>query len=196
VLTNVQFALEGNEEVTYMALAQRKFEEKTEMREMKEMWRKLATPGTPHKMLERRVGRWSAKTRNWVTPHEPPVESTGSCERKMILGGRFLREDYKGEMFGTPFTGIGVTGYDNHLKKYVMSWMDSMSTGLHTFEGTASPDGKTIIMDGRFENPMKGPGTWHGVTRLVDDNTEVFEMHATYDRGGEERFEITYTREK
>ena len=180
-----------------MALAQRKTrEEKMDMEAMMEMWRKLATPGAPHKLLAGRVGTWDAKTRNWLTPAGPPVESTGTSERKMILGGRFLREDFKGEMFGNPFTGIGMMGYDNHLKKYVMSWMDSMSTSLHTFEGMASPDGKTIVMEGRFDNPMRGPGTWHGTTRIVDDNTEVFEMRATYERGGEERFEITYTRRR
>jgi hypothetical protein len=32
----------------------------------------------------------------------------------MILGGRFLQQEFAGEMMGGTFLGIGLTGYDNH----------------------------------------------------------------------------------
>ena len=180
-----------------MALAQRKTSEETmDFQTVMEVWKKAATPGAPHKLLASRAGSWTAKTRFWMTPGEPPMESTGTCERKMILGGRFLREEINSEMMGTPFHGIGVTGYDNHAGKYVMDWIDSMGTGIYRFEGTASADGKTITLEGRFDDPAKGPGRWHGVTRIVDENTEVAEMHGIYDSGIEEKCETTYTRKK
>jgi hypothetical protein len=112
----------------------------------------------------------------------------------MILDGRFLQDEFSGEMMGSPFTGIGVIGYDNQSKKYVSIWMDSMSTGIYFFEGTASQDGRTISLESRFNDPIKGPGTWHLVTRIVDENTEVAEMRMTYESGGEEKCETTYTR--
>ena len=31
-------------------------------------------------------------------------------------------------MKGSPFTGIGFAGYDNHTQKYLSTWMDSMGT--------------------------------------------------------------------
>ena len=159
-----------------------------------EVWEKLATPGEPHMLLASRVGSWSTKSRHWMEPEKPPMEFTGSCERKMILDGRFLQEEFSGEMMGKPFSGIGVIGYDNQSKKYVSSWMDSMSTGIYFFEGTASEDGRSISLESRFNDPIKGPGMWHLVTRIVDENTEVAEMRMAYESGGEEKCETTYTR--
>ena len=112
----------------------------------------------------------------------------------MILGGRYLQEEFTGEMMGSPFTGIGITGYDNLGKKYVMAWMDSMSTGIYFMEGTADADGRTITLNGRFDDPVKGPMKWRGVTRIVDDNTEVCEMTMIDKDGKEEKCETTYTR--
>jgi len=178
-----------------MALAQRKIkEEKPNFQEVMEAWKKLATPGKPHKLLAGRAGSWSTKSRHWMEPDEPPMEFAGSCERKMILGGRFLQEEFSGEMMGSPFTGISVIGYDNQSKKYVSTWMDSMSTGIYFFEGTAGPDGRTVSLESRFDDPLKGPGTWHLAIRIVDENTEVSEMRMMYERGGEEKCETTYTR--
>jgi hypothetical protein len=100
-------------------------------------------------------------------------------------------------MMGSPFTGIGVTGYDNHTKKYVSTWMDSMGTGIFFFEGTASADGKTITQEACYDDPLKGPMKWRSVTRIVDDNTLVFEMYGADKRGKEEKMmEITYTRKR
>jgi hypothetical protein len=121
------------------------------------------------------------------------METTGTCEQKMLLGGRFLQQEFTGDMMGSTFTGIGVTGYDNHTKKYVSTWIDSMSTAILFFEGAASADGKTIAQESRYDNPIKGPMKWRSVTKIVDDNTHVFEMYGTDKRGKEEKMmEITY----
>jgi hypothetical protein len=100
-------------------------------------------------------------------------------------------------MMGNPFTGIGVTGYDNHTQKYVSTWIDSMGTAIPFFEGTGSADGKTITQEACYEDPIKGPMKWGSVTRIVDDNTHVFEMYGTDKSGKEEKMmEITYTRKR
>jgi hypothetical protein len=115
----------------------------------------------------------------------------------MLLGGRFLQQEFTGEMMGSPFTGIGFTGYDNHTKRYVSTWMDSMGTAIHFFEGTASADGKTITQEGRSDDPVRGPLTWRSVTRIVDENMLVFEMFIADKKGKEEKMvEITYTRKR
>lgn len=93
--------------------------EETDMQSMMEVYEKLATPGPPHQLLESMAGIWHTKTRCWMEPETPPVESEGTCEQKMLLGGRFLQQVFNGDMMGIPFTGIGVTGFDNHTKKYV-----------------------------------------------------------------------------
>lgn len=164
---------------------------------MMDVYKKLGTPGAPHKMLASMAGSWTTKIKSWCEPNKPPVESTGTCEQKMVLGGRFLQQEFSGEMMGSPFTGIGVIGYDNHTKKYVSTWMDSMGTAIFFFEGTASADGKTITQETRYDDPIRGPMKCRSVTKIVDDNTHVFEMYGTDKSGKEEKMmEITYTRKR
>jgi len=159
-----------------------------------ETYRKLGTPGAPHKHLASMAGSWTTRIKTWMGPDSPPMESKGTSEQKMLLGGRFLQQVFTSEMMGT-YNGIGFTGYDNHTGKYVSTWMDSMSTGIMVFEGTAGADGKTITQTARFDDPVRGPMQWRTVTRLVDDNTFVFEMYGTVGSGKEEKMmEITYTR--
>lgn len=176
---------------------EKKREVKMDRQAMMEVYQKLGTPGAPHKILEGLAGRWNAKVRSWMEPDQPPMESKGSCEQKMILGGRFLWQEFKGDMMGTPFTGIEVTGYDNHTKKYISTWMDSMSTSIMFFEGDASADRKTIIQESRYDDPVRGPMKWRAVTKIADKNTFVFEMYNAGMKGEEVKsMEITYTRKK
>jgi len=114
-----------------------------------------------------------------MAPDKPPMVSTGTCEQKMLLGGRYLQQDYAGDMMGAPFNGIGITGYDNPRQKYVSTWIDSMSTGILYFEGSAGPDGKTILQHCLFDDPVRGPVKWRSVTKIVDDDTHLFEMYLT-----------------
>ncbi len=167
-----------------------------DMQAMMEVYRKLAVTGAPHKLLESRTGSWETKNRYWTESDKPPMESAGASERKMLLGGRYLQEEFTGEMMGSPFNGIGFTGYDNHTGKYVMAWMDSMSTGIYFFEGTASEDGRTITLESEMNDPVKGLVKCRGVTKLVDDNTEIFDMIMTDRNGKEERCETVYTRKR
>jgi len=160
-----------------------------------EVYRKLGTPGAPHKLLAGMAGSWTCRTRTWMGPDSPPMEWMGSSEQKMVLGGRFLQQEFAGDMMGSPYNGIGFTGYDNHARKYVSTWMDSMSTGIMVFEGTAGADKKTITQTSRFDDPVQGPMQWRSVTKIVDDATVLFEMFSTGKSGKEEKMmEITYTR--
>jgi hypothetical protein len=98
-------------------------------------------------------------------------------------------------MMGQQFTGLGVNGYDNHTKKYVSTWMDSMGTGIYYMEGRASADGKTITQKGQYDDPMEGRMKLRGVTKIVGNDTEIFEMYGTGKNGKERRMmEIIYTR--
>lgn len=168
---------------------------KKDMQAMMEVYHKLAIPGSPHQLLAGMAGSWTTSTRCWMEPGKPPLASAGSCEQKMILGGRFLRQEYRGDMMGTPFTGIGVTGYDNHKQIYVSTWMDSMNTSIFVFEGTADAQGRVITQECRGEDPVLGPMNWRSVTTIVDENTHIFEMYGTDKSGMEEQMmEITYKR--
>lgn len=166
-----------------------------ETQEMMEIYQKIATPGAPHKLLADLAGSWNTRGRFWMEPGKPPVEQTGRSEQKMVLDGRFLQQEFTSDMMGSPFTGIGFTGYDNHTQKYVSTWMDTMGTAIMYFEGTASADGGTITQTGRYDDAVQGPMEWRSVMRIVDDNTLEFEMYATGKSGKEEKMmEMTYSR--
>jgi hypothetical protein len=174
-----------------------KQEGNVDMQEMMETYRRLGTPGAEHKMMEKMAGRWEAKVRSWMEPDNPPMESTGISESKLVLGGRFLQQEFTGDMMGTLFTGIGFMGYDNHTKKWISTWMDSMGTAIMFFEGTDGADGKTITQESSYDDPFKGPMKWRSVTRILDDDTHFFEMYSS-DKSGKEvkMMEITYARKE
>ncbi len=170
---------------------------KMDIKAVMEVYKKVATPGSPHQRLAKLEGSWTTKTTAWMEPGQPPVEGKGTCEQKMLLGGRYLQQEYKGEMMGEPFTGINLIGYDNHTKKYVSTWVDSMSTAIYCFEGTGSADGKTITQETSYDDPARGPMVWRSVTKIVDDNTMEYEMYVTPKGGKEEKMMVmTVTRKR
>jgi hypothetical protein len=98
-------------------------------------------------------------------------------------------------MMGQKFNGIGLMAYDNFTKKYKATWMDSMGTGLYVFEGTSSPDGKTINMTSNWDDPIEGPMKVRTVTKIIDNNNQIFEMYGTGKLGKEiKMMEMIYTR--
>jgi len=104
-----------------MALAQEEQEQPQmtpeQMAEM-EAYMKAGTPGPQHKELAAGVGSYDLEIKSWHEPGGPPMEETGSAVRTMGLDGRVLFEELESSMMGTPFTGHGMTGYDNVSGKY------------------------------------------------------------------------------
>jgi hypothetical protein len=168
---------------------------KMDMQTIMEIYQELAVPGAPHQLLAGMAGSWSVKGTCSMEPGGSTVEHTGTSEQRMILGGRFLQQEFSGEMMGSPFTGIGYMGYDNHTRKYVSTWLDSMGTGIYYFEGTAGTDGKSITQTCSYDDPVRGPVQWRSVTRIVDESHLAFEMYITDQSGKEDKMaEMEYTR--
>lgn len=164
---------------------------------MIELWKQLGTPGEPHKLFGTLAGSWTTTTKEWMEPGKPPMESTGTAEMKMLLDGRFLYQEYNGQMMGQPFNGIGIDAYDNMTKKYVTAWMDSMGTGIFLMEGMATPDGKTITLRGSHPEPGGGKMTHRAIWKLIDSNTQQFDMYGAHHGQKETKMmEITYTRKE
>ncbi len=162
---------------------------------MMELWKKLGTPNEPHKQFANLAGSWTTHTKEWMEPGKPPMEADGTAEMKMLLDGRFLYQEYHGQMMGQPFHGIGIDGYDNMTKKYVTAWMDSMGTGIFFMEGTASADGKTITLRGSHPEPGGGKMTHRAVWTLIDNNKQQFDMYGAHQGQKEmKHLEIIYTR--
>jgi hypothetical protein len=105
--------------------------------------------------------------------------------------------EFKSEMMGQPFEGRGVEGYDAAKKKYVGTWVDSMSSGLSISESTYDAAKKT--MTGWIEGPdMSGKTSkMKAVTEQKDPDTRVFTMYMGGPDGKEApAMRITYKRRK
>jgi hypothetical protein len=159
---------------------------------------KAGTPGDPHKKLDVFAGTWETEITMWMAPGAPPAKSRGVAENRMIMGGRYLEQRYKGEFFGEPFEGIGYTGYDNVRKQYWGTWMDNMSTAMMVSTGASSADGKTWTFKGTMPDPMTGKDSW------VDEKLTVTDAdHHTMEMWGPgpdgkvfKMMEIAYSRKK
>ena len=168
-----------------------------DVQKIMEIYKKVGTPGEPHKLLAKLEGTWTTRTRGWMEPDKPPIDTIGMCEQKLVLEGHYLQQVYTGDMMGLPFTGINLLGYNNHTGKYVSVWHDSMSTAIYYFEGTASADSKTIIQKCSYDDPVRDPSVWRSVTRFRDDNTLELEMFIAGKGDKEEKMmEMTISRKE
>lgn len=176
---------------------EKKHEKPMDPQAMMEIWKQAAMPGEPHKLFAGLAGSWTTTAKEWMEPGKPPTESTGTAEMKMLLDGRFLHQEYTGQMMGQPFSGIGIDAYDNMTKRYTTAWMDSMGTGIFIMEGTASADGKTITLRGSHPEPGGGKMTHRAVWKIIDNNNQTFDMYGTHHGGKEMKvMEIVYTRKE
>lgn len=167
-------------------------EQKAEM----EAYMKAGTPGPQHQALAAKAGEYTLKIKSWHEAGAPPAEETGTARRRMTLDGRVLVEEISASMMGTPFTGQGMTGFDNVIGKYWSTWNDSMSTGIMVSEGTCDAAGKSCTFTGGWNDPIKkGPVKARMTTRWMSPTVEVFEMHGPGKDGKEMKMmEITYTK--
>jgi hypothetical protein len=165
-------------------------EQKAEM----EKWMELAAPGKPHQEMAMFEGAWDAETTAWMVPGAEPVKSQAVSMNKVILGGRYLVQEYKGQMMGMDFEGFGLMAYDNYAEKFTSIWIDNMSTMVMTMTGTA--EGDAVTMTGTMPDIQTGgTTTLRSVQKMVDENTFFFEMFSSGPDGKEfKNMEITYTR--
>jgi len=172
-----------------------KGEEKKDIEAIMAVFKNQSVPGAPHKLLERLEGSWNTRFEVWMGPGRAPVEGMGACEQKMILGGRYLLQEYRSKVGGEPYSGMNILGYDNVTKRYVSAWMNTMDTGIYLFEGTTATQDNSIVQECRHEDPVRGPMFWRTVTRIIDDTLIEFEMYWTPKVGNEEKvLGITLTR--
>ena len=157
---------------------------------------KAGEPGTAHEVLALFVGEWDAVNRMWMDPAGEPMESKGSCTNTMIMGGRYLQTEYKGDMMGFPFTGMALTGYDNNKKLFTNIWIDSMSTGIAPSYGNLDQSGTAMTMIGTMDEPTTGEmgKAYKQVFRIIDEDNHVMEMWEILYGDPFKVMEIQYTR--
>ena len=165
-------------------------EQKAEM----EAYMKAGTPGEPHKTMAAGVGTYDVVVKSFAGPDAPPMVEKGTAVRTMDLDGRIVVERMNCTMMGQPFTGMGLTGFDNVTGKYWSTWNDSMSTGIMLSEGTCDAD-HACTFTGSWNDPVKGKVTARMRSKRVSPGVESFEMYSVEKDGKETKMmEMTYTK--
>jgi len=162
-----------------------------------EAYMKAATPGAPHERLAKMAGHWTTQVKMWMEPGKPAMESTGTLDAQMVLGGRYLETIHKNQTMGMPFEGHELDGYDNVAGQYFGAWIDNMGTGLLPMTGSLDASGKVMTMTGEFMDPVKHKKmTFKAVSTHIDDDTFHYEGYMV-DGGKETKvMEVTAKRAK
>lgn len=111
-----------------------------------------AKPATPETWLKQLSGVWEAKSEMTMSPGGAKMTST-STERVRIVGAWMIAE-HGIQMAGTPMTGIMTVCFDPDKKKFVGTWIDSMSTYMWNYEGSLDASGKKLTLEAEGPNPM------------------------------------------
>jgi hypothetical protein len=166
-----------------------------EQQAMMEAYAKAGAPGAQHAQLAKGAGDYDITVTSWEGPGAAPVVEKGTATRTMMLDGRVMAEEVHSSMYGQPFTGHGMQGYDNVSGKAWSTWNDSMSTGLMVSQGDCDANG-ACTFTGSWNDPVtKKMTTAHMSTHWTSPTVEVFEMHGPGPDGKEfKMMEITYTK--
>jgi hypothetical protein len=157
--------------IAWPALAQEKQPAADQQKAM-ETYMKLGAVTENHEFLKKYAGSWACQVKGWMAPGQPPTVSQGTFQGEMRLGGRYLLMDFRGAMFGQPFEGLQLVGYDNMQQKYVTLWIDNTSTFFFTTSGTRQDN--VLSESGLWPDPLTGgqapvkaKTTWVGADEYV-----------------------------
>jgi len=149
-----------------------------------------------HKLLQKDVGTWDATIKIWGAPDADPIESKGTEKNELLPGGLWIISRFDGKIGDIPFAGVGVSGYDPVEKKYVGTWVDSMTPHMMPLKGDYDQETQTMTMTGEGRDPATGE-TYEArlISRYVDENSRTFEFHMPGEDGQRwKMMEIQYQR--
>lgn len=106
----------------------------------------MPEPTQQHVWLQKFTGQWTSESMVTVGPDQPPMPCSGTMTSRQ-LGGFWILNEMKGEMFDAPMNGVQTIGYDEAKKKYVGTWVDSMAAYMWQYEGTVDPSGKVLTLN-------------------------------------------------
>lgn len=135
----------------------------------------FAEPSEHHAVLEHTVGVWNASCKMYMAEGAEPMPMKGT-ETNTRLGGFWVVSKFEGSMMGMPFLGYSQIGYDSKTKKYIGTWIDSMSETFTVMEGRYVAETKTMIMEYE-QDTGAGPVDVVSEDKFVDENTREFRMY-------------------
>ncbi len=161
---------------------------------LEKVMREFAKLAPEHELFKRMEGSWATEATNFYPDPAKPTVTKGTAEYKLLMGGRYLAQQFKGVFDGEPYEGFGISAYDKVHKKYVGVWIDNTGTGLMHSEGSFDPATKTMTETASADSPM-GKMQMKMVTKHFDDDRFIFTMFMKLPDGKEmKNMEIAYKR--
>jgi hypothetical protein len=162
------------------------------------------TPPKPtgeHKILAADGGTWDAAITSYQNgPDSEPTVTKGVEVNTVLSGGLWVSSTFQADFGGHAFEGRGQFGYDPIKKKYVGTWIDSMSPSLSVLDGSYDAKTKTMTYTGDGVCPIDGSKlVQRMVTTTKADGSREFTLYITgTPTGGKEAkiMHINYTKRK
>jgi len=144
---------------------------------------KMPEPVKEHKWLEQFAGEWESEVEAFM-PGGDSLKGK-STETAKMMGGFWLISNGTGEMMGMKMNSVLTLGYDPDKKKYVGTWIDSMTSMLWKYEGSVDDAGKTLTLETEGPCMMKaGQMTkFKEVMQIIDKDNKVFSSSMLGDDG-------------
>lgn len=154
---------------------------------------RAAAVGEEHALLQRYVGTWTWRMREWADPAADPAEFGGDFEMHPIMGGRFVEGTFTGD---GDFEARWVIGYSNVARQYQSIFYYNETTGIDVTTGAVDRDGR-LVMTGATLDPATGAAYERRVVTTFLSPDEIRDV-GYQQRGGREvkTFELTYTRKR
>jgi hypothetical protein len=105
----------------------------------------MPTPVDQHKQLLAGVGEWEGTLTSYMIPGMKP-EPVAAHETVTAIGEFWTLSQFHCQFMGQPYHGSGHYGYDPEKKKYIGTWVDSMSSQFALMEGEVDPKTNTLVM--------------------------------------------------
>lgn len=115
----------------------------------------MPSPVKEHEWLKQFVGEWDVKS-EMTMEGAPPMKCEGT-ETARQIGGFWVVGEMDSVVVGQPMKALLTVGYDPEKKKYVGTWVDSMTHHLWKYEGTVDETGKILTLEAEGPNMME-PG--------------------------------------
>lgn len=164
-------------------------------------WAQAPALTTEHALIKKDIGTWKATLKIFMgadgkaDDNAQPLESEGE-EVNRMLGDFWCVSNFTGEFGGMKFEGHSINGYDIEKKKYVGTWVDSISSQPMHMTGTY--DEKTRTLTSETKGVDAAGEKTEGKSTLVyqDDDHRLLTMYEIRDGKEVKSMEIAYVRKK
>jgi hypothetical protein len=157
----------------------------------------MPVPQKEHKWLEQFTGEWESEIEITMGPGGAVMKGKGTESARMV-GGFWIVAESKSEMMGMPFSSVLTLGYDPAKKKYVGTWIDSMSSYLWNYVGSVDESGKILTLETNGPSPMAPDkiSKFREVTEFKSKDHRVFTSSIQGDDGKWTTFVTVHSRRK